>query len=516
MPPPTLVAAIDDACRDASARLAVTSGDSSIAYGELHRAIDALAGRYRELGIQRGDRIVCQLSNRPETLVAAYAAWSCGALHVALHHESTPRELNDVIDLVRPALLVYEPPCHSPRPLAAVDQLLADSPDLRVLLVTPRDGSVHGMTIASLLRRVPAAIEETPAPPSPDDAAAIFLTSGTTGRPKTPLGFQGRLARSWSGLSAALSFGPDDVHLIHLPLAHGFGLMLATAGLLGGGRVILLNRFASDEVLDVIAREQVTVLHGSATHFRLLLQRLAASPRDVRSLRIGVASASAFSPSLLHAMRDALQMDFMVMYGSSEGVGVATLDPSEYLGGSVGRPDDGAVAIVNEQHEHLPDGAEGEIAFSRAHFPVTYWTGDSHTGVEEVSSGWFYTGDLGRIDDGQLFVLGRLKHQINRGGSKIDPLEVENAVLTLPGVAEAAVLAVPHPVLGEAVCACVVPGDGWSMTLNDLRAALRDSLAPYKLPDDLRLLDRLPRTALGKVDVMQLSADLPPVGMASG
>ncbi|HET7463885.1 MAG TPA: fatty acid--CoA ligase family protein, partial [Longimicrobium sp.] len=345
--------------------------------------------------------------------------------------------------------------------------------------------------------------------PSADDAAAIFVTSGTTGRPKLPMGFHGRLAASWTGLGRALDLGPDDVHLAHLPLAHGFGLMLATAGLLRGGRIVLLERFSPAEVLAAVGREGATVLHGSATHFRLLLDRLDPALHDLRSLRVGVASASAFPIPLLREMLEGLGMRIMMMYGSSEGVGVATLDPGEILVGSVGRPEPGSVVIAGARRRPVPPGEPGEIAFSRAVFPVRYWSGPAGGQPRSVTRGWYYTGDLGRLDaDGRLFVLGRLGHRINRGGSKVDPAEVEAALLECPGVAEAAVLGAPHPVLGEVVCACIVPSRTPAPTLDEVRAALGGSLAPYKLPEELRVVAAIPRSILGKVDVGRLRAEV--------
>src|SRR5262249_5069376 len=156
--------------------------------------------------------------------------------------------------------------------------------------------------LSELTARAPASRlneRRAPAGPSPDDAAAIFTTSGTTGRPKTPLGYHGKLHDSWVRLAAELALGPEDVHLVHLPLAHGFGLVLATAALAAGGMLVLMERFSAGDALALIARERVTVLNGSPTHFRLLLDRLARDRRDVSSLRIGVASGAGFSPALL-------------------------------------------------------------------------------------------------------------------------------------------------------------------------------------------------------------------------
>jgi acyl-coenzyme A synthetase/AMP-(fatty) acid ligase len=169
--------------------------------------------------------------------------------------------------------------------------------------------------------------------------------------------------------------------------------------------------------------------------------------------------------------------------------------------GSVGRPEPGTVAVLAPNGEPLLAGATGEISFSRRRYPVRYWNGP------EAPGEWYRSGDLGRFDElGRLYVVGKLKHLISRGGLHVDPIEVENAILDLPGVADAAVVAAPTPVLGEVVCACVVPDGGDAPTLDALRAALGGRLAPHKLPETLRLVERIPRTRIGKVDLPALRA----------
>ncbi|HET7232884.1 MAG TPA: class I adenylate-forming enzyme family protein [Longimicrobium sp.] len=503
----TLCEALDAACGRWPTRPALSFRGRHTTYGELGRQVDALAAAYRRMEIARGDRVVCQLSNRPEHLVAAFAAWRCGAVHVGAHPQLTARELSTLVGLTGAVLLVHEPAGDEGDPLAT---LARDHPRLRLF---PAEGAAGEGSVAGVLAGADAG---TPPPPgnavdgpSPEDAAALLVTSGSTGKPKLPMGFHGRLAASWTGLARGLGLGPDDVHLAHLPLAHGFGLMLATAGLLGGGRVLLVERFSPAEVLESVGREGVTVLHGSAAHFRLLLDRLDPALHDLRSLRVGVASASAFPIPLLRAMLQGLGMTIMMMYGSSEGVGVATTDPDEILMGSVGRPEPGSVAIVDGRRRPVAAGAPGEIAFSRAVFPVRYWSGPEGGQPRSVTRGWYYTGDLGRIDpDGRLFVLGRVQHRINRGGSKVDPAEVEAALLGCAGVAEAAVIGTPHPVLGETVCAIVVPSAGPAPTLSGVRAELAGLLAAYKLPEALRIVPAIPRSLLGKVDVERLRAEV--------
>ena len=463
----TLAGRLLDACAAFAERTALVEGERSMTYGELADAIAAVAGQHRDAGVELGDRVVCQLPNGIAHFVAAGAAWSIGAAHVAADRELTRREAADLVSMTEAKLLLDDP------------------------------AAVAAATASGLA---------TAMPPEPDDIAAIFTTSGSTGRPKLPLGTHGKLQGSWTGLAAWLGFGPSDVHLVQLPLSHGFGLMLATAGLLSGGRLVVLDDFTADRALDAIERERVTVLNGTPTHFRLLLDRL--QGHDVRTLRIGVAAGATFPVPLLEAIYESLGMELLVMYGSSEGVGVATRERDQILAGSVGEPDPpGSVAILDlDGDDALPVGAVGEIAFARSVNPVRYW-GETTEDAARRANGWYRSGDLGRLDDdGLLYVVGRIKHQINRGGLNIDPAEVEAALRTCTGVADAAVIGVPNPVLDEVVCACVVPSPGAAPALEPLRAQLGQTLASFKLPEELCVLDAIPRTGIGKVDHAALRA----------
>ena len=289
----------------------------------------------------------------------------------------------------------------------------------------------------------------------------IFVSSGTTGKPKASLGFHGNLSGRWRRLAAWLKFGPDDVHLVHLPLAHGFGLMTAVAGLLGGGRLVLADRPTTDEIVRLIGAEGVTVFNGAPG----TLPPDPGPPRP-RPRRRGTPArvrrdGGDFPPPLIREIYDVLHVIFVYMYGSSEGLGVATDNPDDILRGSVGRPVPGAVAIVG------PDRAASRRGRSERS-PSLARSSRSATGANSIGSGRSPprrprpkagTSGITRatsdawMPTGASYVHGRLKHQIDRGGLKVDPIEVERALFGSPDVADAAVLGVPDPILGERVCA---------------------------------------------------------------
>lgn len=499
---------IEEAALRAPERVAMVHGGTGITYAELMRAVDVLAAGYRARGLRRGDRVLCQVSNRPEHIIAMVAAWRIGAIHVGVDHQLTSSEVTQLVALTDAAALVHEPRDGDADALGVPRAVAAAHPAVALYTVGRADGPyarletvMRSATLTNGTTRM-ADDEATPA----NAPAVILVTSGTTGIPKTPIGRHADLIEGWDGFAEELRFGPDDVHLGHLPLTHGFGMSLAYMALSTGGRLVLTPRFAADDAVRLIRSEGITVLSGSPAHFIILLKHLDRGEDDVRTLRTGIGSASAFPPPLLRRIFDDLGMDLMLMYGSSEGAGVVTMDRSDMLLGAAGRPVPGYVSIVGPDHEPLSVGEIGEIAFNRDVGDVEYF---SEVGAPDgaLAGGWYYSGDLGRMDEeGRLYVLGRLKHQIDRGGLKVDPGEVEQALLRLPPVLDAAVIGTANPVLGETVCACVVPAAGQPLTLDAVRTALRDDLAPYKLPEELCVLEVLPRTALGKVEWTALRA----------
>jgi len=346
------------------------------------------------------------------------------------------------------------------------------------------------------------------------EADLLLLTSGTSGQPKAVVETLPALWAKMEFFAAAAAPGPDDVHLMYLPVCHAFGLKLSLMALASGGRLVLLDRFSPAQALQLVADEHVTILPATPTHLTLLLRELDPRRHPVASLRWIVSAAAPLSPDAIEGVYARLGAELLHVYGCSEGFLTQTTDRAEIRAGSVGRqvfrapagvaaPPDGSVAVLDVEHDaRLAPGQTGEIAFgtSRA---VRYWGEPAPAG----DGRWYRSGDLGRLDEqGRLFVSGRLKEVINRGGLKVGCGEVEAALAGHPAVADCAVVATPDPVLGEAICACIVVGDHSAPTLGSVRARLAERLARQKLPDELCVLDALPRSALGKLDRAALTA----------
>ncbi len=502
---------LEAACRRWPARPATTHAGVTTSYAELWERVSALAGAYRWLGVGPGDRILCQLPTSPEFLVAVHAAWACGAVHVGADNDLTGTELSRLVERTEASVLLFQHLPGAADPLAPLRPVTQAHPGTTVVVHGARPQDERHLSLEDLLgtRAGPmaAAKAEPPEPPerAPDDPALLFLTSGTTGTPKGVVETMAALWAKVAYFADAFGPGPDDVHLMYLPISHAFGLKLSLTALLSGGRLVLLDRFSPSEALRLVTEERVSVLPGTPTHLTLLVKALDSARHDVASLRWAVAAAAPLPPPLLDQVYAKLGVELFYVYGCSEGFLVSTTERDEIYAGSVGTsvfrgppgtPPDGSVAVVEPyDHTPLPPGEVGEIVFG-ARQPVRYW-GEAEVATE----GWYHTGDLGRIDDdGLVHVVGRLKELINRGGLKVAPGEVEAALVRHPGVADAGVIATPDPVLGEAVCACVVPAGHPPPDLAELRAFLGADLGRHKLPDELCLLEAIPRTKIAKVD----------------
>ena len=492
---------LEAACMRRPGDPAITFAGSTTSYGGLWDQVVALASAYRRLGIGAGDRVICALRSCPEHLVALGAAWAAGVIHVGAHQDLTGPELASLVQRTGASAVIAQARADAADTEALLGQLREASP----AVITIVHGTDHGTAVelAPLLRGsapVGARSEE------PQRTAALFLTSGTTGQPKL-------VVESMPALMAKVQFFADevqpashDVQLMYLPLCHAFGLKLALMTLLSGGRLVMLDRFTPREALALVTDEGVTLLPGTPTHLALLLAALDPARHRVGSLRWVITAAASLPRPVAEQVYDRFAVKIFSVYGCSEGFLTATADHHHVLCGSVGQrvfrgppgtAPSGSVTVLDpDTHVPLRPGEMGEIAFSAA-TPVRYWNEP-----DAATDGWYHTGDVGRLDrHGWLYVLGRRKELVNRGGEKVAPGEVESALVGHPSVADAAVVGTPDPVLGEAICACVTPAaSSPPPTLEELRGFLAARLARHKLPDELCVLEQLPRSPTGKLD----------------
>jgi long-chain acyl-CoA synthetase len=333
------------------------------------------------------------------------------------------------------------------------------------------------------------------------DTAVLLYTSGTTGTPKgAELTHANLLGNARLSARELLSLKPDDVVLGCLPLFHVFGQTCGLNATIGAGATLtLLPRFDAGRVLDILARDRVTVFAGVPTMYSALLQH--PKRESAATLRLCVSGGSALPLDVLRSFEAAYDIPILEGYGLSETSPVVAFNlPGRRKEGSIGRPVDGvAVRVLDRSGADVPTGEVGELVVRGHNVMKAYW-GNPEATAAVIVDGWFHTGDLGMADeDGYLYITGRIKDMIIRGGYNVYAREIEEAIYEHPAVYEAAVLGVPDPALGEEVAAAVVLHDGADATSEELREFIKARVAPYKYPRLIRIVASLPKGPTGKI-----------------
>jgi malonyl-CoA/methylmalonyl-CoA synthetase len=347
---------------------------------------------------------------------------------------------------------------------------------------------------------------DAPPPASAGDLAALLYSSGTTGRPKGARLSHANLAANARTLAAAWGFSSGDRLLHALPLHHAHGLFVAVGtALAAGARILLRPRF---EAADIVAQlPRCSVFMGVPTHYTRLLAEPGLTPDACASVRLFVSGSAPLTASVHARFAAATGHRILERYGMTETL-MLTSNPldGERRPGSVGLPLPGVdLRIGDGSGTALATGATGEIEVRGPSVTDGYWRQPVGSAAALTPDGWFRTGDLGQFSaDGYLTIVGRSKDLVITGGLNVYPREVEMVLDALPGVAESAVIGVPHPDFGEAVVAVVVPTGDPAPGADALVAATRRQLAGYKTPKRVFFAPALPRNALGKVRKAEL------------
>jgi oxalate---CoA ligase len=468
-------------------------------YGELRAAAEQLGRSLAAAGVAPGETVAMSLPNGPEIVTAFLASVAAGAAAAPLNQAYTADEFHAYLEDLQPSAMLFLRAEESPARAACAA--------LGIRRLELSGASTATLEIADV----------TPAgavPPRDPEAVALLLhTSGTTSKPKGVPIRQRNLAASARAIAATYELTGDDASHCAMPLFHVHGLVASTlATLASGGSVIAPRRFSASSFWADCATHGATWYSAVPTIHRILLSRAedGAADHADHGLRFARSCSSALPAPLMGAFEQRFGLPLVEAYGMTEAahqMASNPLPPGERRPGSVGRPTGTEIAILDADWEPVGVGVVGEVCV-RGPGVVDAYRANPVATAASFRGGWFRTGDSGVLSaDGYLSLAGRIKELINRGGEKISPHEVEDALLGHPEVVEAVAFALPDDKYGETVGAAVVARS--AIAEDALRRHCDERLAAFKVPVRIHVLDAIPKGPTGKVQRRLLAELLP-------
>ncbi|MFZ0380375.1 MAG: AMP-binding protein [Solirubrobacteraceae bacterium] len=473
--------------------------------GELFERSRRLAGGLLELGIEPGERVVVCMANCPEVTVSYHALWRAGAVVTPAMFLLSTEDLRHVIAHSEASAVIT-----TPEFLDKVRDAVAPLEHVRHVISTGSGDRATDDTLAlgDLEESDPVAI----VPRVDDDLAVLLYTGGTTGRAKGVMISHASLNFTGHAVQKAAHVDGVTRHLMTLPLAHAYGILITTSGLHTPERpvTVLLRWFDPATFLSMVQEHGVQ----SAPLVPSMIQLLLAQPLeelDLTSLRYLGSGAAPLAPELVEELRRRVPwVSIREGYGLSETAALVSTNPAgREKPGSVGLPIPGAeVRILDFDDRPVPTGEPGEVCVRSPAVMQGYWRAPEAT-AEAIRDGWLHTGDIGYLDDeGYLFIVDRKKDLIIRGGFNVYPRDVEDALLEHPFVAAAGVIGRPDERRGEEVVAFVSLTEPGAVSEDELVAWARERIGGYKYPREVHILDAIPLTAVGKLDRKALRSRL--------
>jgi long-chain acyl-CoA synthetase len=501
--------------------------DERTTFEEHFRAAAHLAHILRErFGVESGDRVAIAMRNFPEWSVAFWAATAAGAVAVPLNAWWTGEELHYGLADSGSKVLI----CDQQR-ADRITPYCTYLPDLRSTVVaraSGRDVPLGMLSFEDVLGTVPAQVDLPDIAIDPDDDATIFYTSGTTGRPKGALGTHRNICTNpisllyvnarnalRSGPPAGPNPAPRNSYLLSVPLFHATGChsILAT-NIIAGGKLVMMHRWEAARALELIERERITTFGGVPTMVMQVIDHPDFDKRDTSSVRsVGYGGAPA-PPDLVRRIKAHFPGGSASNgYGLTETSSLSTMNVGadyEAKPDSVGPPVPVvSIRVVDPDGKEVPLGATGELWIQGPNVVKGYW-GKPEATAATFSDGWLHTGDIARLDDeGFVYIVDRAKDMLIRGGENVYCVEIEGVLHEHAAVADAAVIGIPHSVLGEEVGAVVYLRPGKSASAAEIQEHVAARLAGFKVPVQVWFADRpLPRNPAGKILKRQLRDEL--------
>ncbi len=508
-------------------KTALNHAGRKISYKQVFQRVSAIAEQLQTHSVKKGDRIALLFPNHPEFVTCFFAAAGLAAVVVPVNPQLKADEIAHILhDSQARILIIHESALsevnacllkltesgegHSLESVLVCTDSTEESrefckPELFVQQSSNQLCKIEFLTEAAVpsSSKAPEFASEI----NPEkDLALIVYTSGTTGKPKgAMLSHANLISALKESLFESFEIGASDVFLATLPLCHIYGIgVLIYVNAVKGSSIVIVPRFDPETVLNAISKHKVSILPMVPAMYRFVLMKLAEGNNyDLSSLRFCLCAAAPLSRELALEIETELKVPVYEGYGLSETACGGTVNPyREAKSGSIGKAISCLELMIrSEDGKELPPGPDyvGEIALRGPNIMLGYFNKEEET--EEVfDNGWFLTGDLGYKDEeGYVFIVGRKKELIIRGGANIYPREVEEVISKIPGVKDVAVIGVPDKLMGERVKACIVAVHGSSLDEEKVKRYCAEHLAHYKVPRLVEFLDALPRNSTGKI-----------------
>lgn len=494
-------------------RECLVDGLTRYSYKQVDEDATAFAVTLCDLGVAAGDRIAVDLPNHAQWIVVLLAAAKLGAVLVPVNPGLGLREFKYQLRHAEVTVAVTMAHLGDLDYVDLLDELMSDLPDLRCLALVGDEEYWYDDRVCQygdlLSRGRGRSVDPNHFEPKTTPLALLY-TSGTVGKPKGVVLTHYNLVQTALLVAEPLSLTEADRVFLGVPMFAIFGVHAAIMALTTGATLVLQDRFEPSGALDLIEKEQVTVVHGVPTMFELLMRNSSFADRDLSAVRTGIVAGSPVSVDLVRRIRK--WNNIQIAYGLTETSPTVAItrddDPPVLRERTVGRPVDGVeVRIVDLKTGDL-HGLEsaGELAVRGPNLMSGYHRMPLETAKSYTTDGFLRTGDVAVVDEqGYVSIVGRLSDMIIRGGYKVVPRELEDILQTHPAVLDVCVVGVPNEILGELTCACIIPVEGAIVTGDELRDFCRDLVADYKVPDLVRFFDTFPMTDSGKVKRIELT-----------
>ncbi|MBW1945570.1 MAG: AMP-binding protein [Deltaproteobacteria bacterium] len=486
-------------------KTAIVDGEQRKTYRELNEMTDALAAGFSEVGFRKGDRVGIYMKSSLEFVIAFYALQKIGVIIAWVNPMYRKTEAQFILGNSEAKGVVICSEWGGYDYLDAIQSAKKDLPNLESIILVGEGDGEGVYSFSDLLEQGKDKSFTPPAIDPHEDLSMLLYTSGTTGKPKGAMICHQAAVRGAYEYGRGIEASAEDIFIVVLPMSHSYGCgALLIQPLLLQATAVLVDRFEPEGAFQLIEKEKVTLQLAAPAHYILELGHEKRNNYDLSSLRAGLIAGQIPPEGLISRVEKEMGVYLTSFWGASEvGPGLSIMCPPhsslEIREKTIGRPIPGMeVRVVDPvSRQEVPDGERGELTIRGWAMMKGYWKNPEET-QKQIIDGWLFMGDIiSKEEDGFLRIYGRTKDLINRGGYKIYPSELEAEILDHPDIEQVCVVATPNPVLGENICACVIPTKGETVTLDGVKAFLKDKIAPHKMPSELCIMEDFPRLSGG-------------------